>query len=354
MPGIGRHFRKWLEDHTGDHFRFLEKHQHVNVPVLSVTGWYDQQIGGIRHFTGMVENGMTEHARQNQRLIVGPWTHTGTLWESRVGEVDFGPQACRDFFQTADRWFSYWLKGEKNDALDGPPIELFVMGANRWRAESEWPLARTVYTDFYFHSDGGANTPAGNGRLTTQPPHEEPPDEYDHDPRDPVMTLFTPPGQHEPQDQRALADRRDILVFDSGPLEEPLEVTGPITVKLWAASSAVDTDFVVKLLDVWPNGFAQELCHGIVRARYRNGVDQPSLIKPGEIYEYSIRVNPTSNLFRAGHRIRVDVSSSDFPNFDRNHNTGGNDYFESTLVTARQTIFHDHLRPSRVILPVIP
>ena len=168
------------------------------------------------------------------------------------------------------------------------------------------------------------------------------------------MTLYTPPGQHEPQDQRALAGRRDVLVYATAPLTRPVEVAGPITVKLWAASSATDTDFVVKLLDVWPDGFFQELCHGIVRARYRDGFEQPSLLKAGDIYEYTIPVNPTSNLFRPGHRIRVDVSSSDFPNFDRNHNTGGNDYFESTLLTARQRIFHDPMRPSRIILPVIP
>ena len=143
-------------------------------------------------------------------------------------------------------------------------------------------------------------------------------------------------------------------MYSTPPLQEPLEVTGPVTVKLWAASSARDTDFVAKLIDVWPDGFAQELCHGIVRARYRESFDQPSLIQPGQVYEYTIQVNPISNLFKPGHRIRVDISSSDFPNFDRNHNTGGADYAEATLVTARQTIFHNRARPSRMILPVIP
>ena len=354
MFGVARHFRRWLEDHTSDHFGFLEKHRHVNVPVLTTTGWYDQQIGAIKHFTGMATNGMTEHARLNQRLIVGPWSHTGTEWVSKVGDVDFGGEATRDFCHTADQWFGHWLKGEATELTQWPPIQIFVMGANRWRAESEWPLARTVYTDFHLHSGGQANTPAGDGTLTTQPPQDEPSDQYVYDPRDPVMTLYTSGGQQEPRDQRVLAGRRDILVYATPPLEEALEVTGPITVKLWAASSAPDTDFVLKLIDVWPDGFAQELCHGIVRARYRDCLDRPSFMQPGEVYEFTIQVNPTSNLFEAGHRIRVDISSSDFPNFDRNHNTGGNDYADPTLVTARQTIFHDATRPSRIILPVIP
>ena len=168
------------------------------------------------------------------------------------------------------------------------------------------------------------------------------------------MSLYTPGGQHEPQDQRALDGRQDILVYSTPPLEEPLEVTGPVTVKLWASSSARDTDFVVKLVDVWPDGFAQELCYGIVRARYRESFDRPTLIQPGLAYEYTIQLNPTSNQFKPGHRIRVDVSSSDFPNFDRNHNTGGDDYAEATLLSAKQTIFHDADHPSRLVLPVIP
>ena len=228
------------------------------------------------------------------------------------------------------------------------------MGANTWRGEDDWPLARTKYTDYYLHSSGSASTPHGDGVLSQDSPADEPTDEYVYDPRDPVMTLFSPPGQNEPHDQRALDGRRDVLVYATPPLEREVEVTGPITVTLHAASSARDTDFVVKLLDVWPDGFAQELCYGIVRARYRDSFDDPTLIEPGRTYEYTIQVNPTSNLFKAGHRIRIDVTSSDFPNFDRNHNTGGNDYAESTLVPASQTVFHDSTRPSRVTLPIIP
>ena len=354
MFGIAPHFRSWLKDHATDHFGFLEKHSNIDVPALTVTGWYDQQVGAIRQFTGMSENGRTEGARKGQRLIIGPWTHTGVDWVSKVGQVDFGPEAARDYYDVADRWFSHWLKGEGEGIDEWPPIQLFVMGANRWRAESEWPLARTVYQDFYLHGGGQANTPDGDGVLSTEPPQDEPHDEYTYDPRDPVMTQYSPGGQQEPRDLRLLDGRADVLVYASSPLEEPLEVTGPVVVKLWAASSAPDTDFVARLIDVWPDGFAQELCHGIVRARYRESFTEPSLIRPGDVYEYMIQVNPTSNVFKRGHRIRVDISSSDFPNFDRNHNTGGNDYEEAALVSARQTIFHDKSRPSRVVLPVIP
>lgn len=354
LSDVAPHFRYWLEDHTLDHFGFLQKHQDVNVPVLSVTGWYDQQIGTIKHFTGMTANGMTQHARANQKLIVGPWTHTAVDLHRTVGSVDFGPAAVRDYYAIADAWFRAWLKDDPSGIENWPPIQLFVMGANHWRGENEWPLARTQYTDFYLHSGGNANTPAGDGVLLRAAPSEEPPDHYTYDPRDPVMTLYSGPGQQEPHDQSALAHRQDILTFATPPLETPLEVTGPITVTLWAASSARDTDFVVKLIDVWPDGFAQELCHGIVRARYRETYTEPTLIEPNGVYRYTIHVNPTSNLFRAGHRLRIDISSSDFPNFDRNHNTGLDDYADGTLVTARQTIFHDHSRPSHVTLPVIP
>lgn len=352
--GMGEHWRRWLDHHATDHFGFESRHSQIDVPALMTTGWYDQQIWTIKNFTGMVKNGMTDHARDNQHLIIGPWSHTGTAWERVIGEVDFGPEAAQDYYDVADAWFSHWLKDAQNDVAEWPPIRLFVMGANVWRSENEWPLARTAYTDFYLHSNGHANTAAGDGLLTTTRPGAEPADVFTYDPRDPVMTLYTPLGQHEPQDQRVLNGREDVLVYSTPPLSEPIEVTGPIELTLWAASSATDTDFIIKLMDVWPSGFTQELCHGIVRARYRESFDEPSPIEPGEVYEYTIRLNPTSNLFQMGHQIRVDVSSSDFPNFDRNHNTGGDDYSESALIPATQTIYHDHLRPSRIVLPVIP
>ena len=262
-----------------------------------------------------------------------------------------GPEAEKSYYDTADAWFSYWLKDEKNEVADWSPVQLFVMGANEWRSENEWPLARTVYTDFYLHSGGRANTAAGDGSLATRPPDRSRPTSSPTTPETRDDAVFSPgPADLGP----AVFDGRpDVLMYSTQPLERHRS-DGVVEVKLHAASSARDTDFVVKLMDVWPNGFTQELCHGIVRARYRESFENPMLIEPGEVYEYSIRLNPTSNLFKPGHRIRVNITSSDFPNFDRNHNTGGDDYAESTLVSARQTVFHDGGRPSMVILPIIP
>ena len=354
MPGMGQHWRRWQADQATDHFKIEEKHSEVEVPVLGIAGWYDQQIGIFKNFTGMIENGRTELARENQHLIIGPWTHTLLDLSRTVGDVDFGADAEKSFFDIADAWFRRWLKEEPSDAAEWEPLQIFVMGSNTWRGEHEWPLARTNFTTYYLHSEGHADMPSGIGGLNTEAPGNESPDEYDYDPKDPVMTLYTPYGQHAPIDQRALDGRRDVMVYATPPLASALEVTGPIVVKLWASSSAKDTDFVAKLIDVWPDGFAQELCHGIVRARYRDSFESPTLIEPGEIYEFTIQVNPTSNLFKAGHSIRLDITSSDFPNFNRNHNTGGDDYREAELQTAKQTVFHDTQHPSRVILPIIP
>ena len=345
MFGIGPHWRKWLSDHATDHFDFERKHERIAVPALSQTGWYDQQIGTLKNFTGLSQNAPTELARDNQYLIIGPWSHDAMDWPSLVGEIDFGTDAHLDYFEITSQWYRRWLYDDVTAIEDWPKIRLFVMGANVWRHENEWPLTRTKYTNYYLHEKGG---------LSQEIPGEEPPDKYVYDPRDPVMTLYSPGGQQEPYDQRALDGRHDVLTYSTLPLQTGVEVTGPITVNLHAASSARDTDFVVKIQDVWPNGFVQEISHGIIRARYRESFDKPTLIEPGIIYEYQIEMNPTSNFFMPGHRIRVDVTSSDFPNFDRNHNTGGDDYSEEVLHSANQTVFHDNLRPSHIVLPVIP
>ena len=200
----------------------------------------------------------------------------------------------------ADRWFRAWLKDDES-ALEGwPRVELFVMGANRWRAEDDWPLARARYTSFYLRGGGAANTSAGDGTLSCEAPGDEPPDRYVYDPRDPVMTLYTPPGQNEPQDQRRLDGRDDVLVYATPPLEREIEVTGPVSLRLWAASSAPDTDFTAKLIDVWPNGFAQELCYGIVRARYRDSFDAPSLDRAGPALRVHADAQPHEQPVQAG------------------------------------------------------
>jgi hypothetical protein len=255
------------------------------------------------------------------------------------------------------RWFDYWLKGIANGIMDEPPIRIFVMGDNVWRNEKEWPLARTKYTKYYFHSDGKANSRFGNGVLSPKISANEETDVYLYDPRNPVPYKWGGSGISPTfvvQDQEEVEKRADVLVYTSEPLKNDLEVTGPIEAKLWASSSAVDTDFTTKLVDVYPNGKAYNLVEGIVRARHRQSVAKPKLIEPGKIYEYSIKLKPTSNVFKTGHRIRVQISSSNFPKWDRNLNTGHPIGQDAEIMVAMQTIYHDKQYPSHIVLPVIP
>ena len=240
--------------------------------------------------------------------------------------------------------------------MNEPPVNLFVMGENRWRQENEWPLARTHYTDYYLHSEGSANSSQGNGVLSTTPPTDEPTDQYTYDPNDPAPTLggnvlMIPYGV---ADQRSVETRHDVLVYSTPPVENDLEITGPIKVHLFAASNSVDTDFTAKLVDVRPDGYSQNLQDGIIRARYRTSAAQPSLITPGQVYEYTIDLWATSHLFKAGHRLRLDLSSSNFPRFDRNPNTGAPIGIDPRLEPAQQTIHHSSAYPSHIVLPIIP
>lgn len=351
--GFAAEYRDYLRHQNIEYWRFPELHREVNVPVFATTGWYDRTIGTMEHITGMMQNGTTKHARRNQKLLVGPWSHT-TDFERQVGMIDFGPEAEQSWHDMLKRWFDYWLKGIANGVMDEPPISLFIMGDNVWRNENEWPLARTVYTNYYFHSHGSANTPLGDGWLNPSLPGDEPVDSYVYDPKDPVMSLATLEVQDAPFDQHPLDHRRDVLVFTTEPLQQDMEVTGPIVIKLFAASTAPDTDFTAKLIDVYPNGTAISLCYGIIRAQYRESYQNPGTITPGEVYEYTLELRATANVFKKGHCIRVDISSSDFPLFDRNHNTGRPFYSDTELVKAGQTIYHNSQYPSRVILPIIP
>jgi putative CocE/NonD family hydrolase len=268
--------------------------------------------------------------------------------------MDFGLDAEIDWLDLSTPWFDYWLKGEQNGVMDGAPVNIFVMGANKWRREETWPPTRAVETDFFLHSGGGANTPTGDGELSIEGPGLESPDSFIYDPRDPVMSLYLVNGQDGPFDQRMNAHRRDILVYQTAPLEQSIEVTGNPVLRLHATSDAVDTDFTVKLIDVHPDGTAINLCYGFQRARFRNGLDERTeLMTPGEVYEFDLTLLPTSNMFKVGHQIRIDISSSDYPNHDRNHNTGADDWQDAELRPARTTVFHDTTRPSRITLPVI-
>nr|BBH95332.1 X-Pro dipeptidyl-peptidase [Thermogemmatispora argillosa] len=351
---------------AAEYMNISGKHDRVTVPAFNGGGWYDIFLQDtLEHFTAMRQRGATPQARQS-KLLIGPWAHTsqGTL----VGEQTFGFASTtafinlqQDFMTYQLRWFDYWLKGIENGIAQEAPIKIFVMGANIWRDEQEWPLARAVETRYYLHSQGHANTLHGDGTLSTEPPEDESADQYTYDPTNPVITrggalLMAPEYPAGPFDQRPVESRSDVLVYTSAPLQEDLEVTGPIRVHLWAASSAPDTDFVARLVDVHPDGYAQNLTDGIIRARYRHAPrgGEPELIEPGKAYEYVIDLWATSNVFKAGHRIRLDITSSNFPRWDRNPNTGQPLGASAEMVSAQQTILHNRAHPSYVVLPIVP
>lgn len=357
----GRSNRIWRNDVTHPQLDayweplcYQANFERVNVPVLHISGWYDdEQVGTPLNYIGMTTRGATLEARSGQRLLMGPWGHAVNA-ASRLGEVDFGPQAIIDLRGEEVRWLDRWLK---KSAVEAAPVRIFVMGTNEWRDEHEWPLARTRWTPYYLHSGGSANSRFGDGSLSsTQPSEDEPFDSYRYDPARPVPFITEPTSSQVggPDDYAAIERRDDVLVYMTDPLTEDMEITGPIRVDLYASSSAPDTDFTAKLVDVWPTGFVQRMCDGMVRARFRDGMDKPSLIEPGNVYHYSIDCWNTCQVFKAGHRIGLEISSSAFPKYDRNLNTGAPLGVTTEMVVAEQRIYHDGERPSAVVLPVIP
>ena len=367
LDGLADYYYDWLaHPEYDDYWKALcieDNHSRLGVPAYNIGGWYDIFLGGtIRNFLGMRSNGGTDDARRGQKLLIGPWQHS-SRGTSVVGDHYFGLAAdamAADLDGVHLRWFDYWLKGTDNGILDEPPVRIFVMGDNVWRDEQEWPLARAQNTDYYFHSRGKANSLHGDGELSAQPPGEEPPDVYLYNPADPTPTrggalccnpYFAANGAF---DQRDIEARPDVLVYTMPPLERDLEVTGPVTVSLWAATSATDTDFTAKLVDVCEDGCARNLTDGIIRARYRESTSRASMVEPGRAYLYTIDLWATSNVFQQGHRIRVEISSSNFPRFDRNTNTGNVIAGDANFKPALQTVLHDAEHPSHITLPVVP
>jgi len=343
--------RYWLRNPHTDPWKLDEGCREIAVPNLDVVGWHDHCNGDMLLHRTMAREAKTEAARNGSRIVIGPWSHAGR-GSRRYGNVDFGPEAVVDVAALEIRWFDYWLKGKPSGVDRDPPVRIFVMGDNRWRDEPQWPLENTAEKVFFLTSGGKANTPSGDGRLVAAPPSPGS-DEYVYDPENPVPSLHGSALFTIPTDQRPLADRRDVLVYQTEPLDERIEVTGNPVVELFAATSAPDTDWFVRLVDVAPDGMARDVSLGMVRARYRDGLDRPRLLEPGEVVRYRIRMNATSNAFLPGHRIRLDVTSSDFPNYDRNHNTAAEQNADATLATARQTVHHGRSRPTRLVLPWI-
>jgi uncharacterized protein len=329
--------------------------QDIHIPALHVGGWYDIFISS----TLEMYNELGGQGSSYQKLLVGPWIHADT--DGHAGEVDFGMNAYAmtvlpDEIQL--EWFDHWLKGEDKGLLEEPPVRVFVMGEDRWRSLNQWPVPEMRLIPYFLHSAGSANSLHGDGSLSPVIPSDEPPDSFIYDPHEPIPTRggglccwhsALPPGAF---DQRPVEERSDVLVYTSPALEQDLEVIGPVQVRLWAASSAPDTDFTAKLVDVRPDGYARNLQDGILRAAYRDGPGS-TLLEPHQPYEYIIDLGPTANLFKAGHRLRIEISSSNFPRFARNPNSGESPGKATGLRSARQTVFHDSQRPSQIILPVI-
>ncbi|MEE3337002.1 MAG: CocE/NonD family hydrolase [Candidatus Latescibacterota bacterium] len=356
-------WRDWI-DHPSydDYWSPMDDEQRwdqIKVPALNMGGWFDLYANQtFTNFNGLRLHGGSELARQSQ-LIIGPWPHALSM-STRTGDIDFGQQSLYDLEALELRWFDRWLRGIDNGIERESPLRLFIMGANRWQDEDEWPLARTDWQRWFLHSEGQANSVIGDGRLSLESPVAEAADQFVYDPDYPVQTLggnnccsphVVPWGPH---DQRPAEMRGDVLCYTSDSLAGDLQVIGPIEVVLFAATDGLDTDWTAKLVDVFPNGYAMNLCDGIVRARYRESRETPSLLEAGTIYEYRIEVGVTGNIFQVGHRLRLEISSSNFPRFDRNPNTGNTYGVDAQLRVAHQTVHHSADHPSHVRIPVIP
>jgi uncharacterized protein len=360
-------YSDWVMHPTYDRYwqqlRWDELYKDFDFPVLNIGGWYDVfQRGTIENFERMHGQGPSGD-RNKQMLIVGPWVHrsAATLhFDSQQGAVDFGPESSLDLRQMILHWFDHYVKGVDNGVDKELSVKVFTMGENSWHNYEDWPVPGTVYAKYYLRSNGSANSSYGDGSLsTTAPGLNDAPDHYTYDPNHPVPTVggancctpeIIPWG---PMDQRVVEQRPDVLVYTTPPLDEEVRVTGIMSLSLWMASSARDTDFTAKLVDVYPSGFAMNLADGIVRARYRSSFEHPELLEPGKPYQVTIDLGSTSNLFKKGHRISLEISSSNFPRYSRNTNTGNQPEVDTTWQTAQQTVLHDSHHDSFLVLPVL-
>jgi len=363
--GLAPYFADWLaHPNFDDYWKQISIEDHyaqIQVPVFSLGAWYDIFLGGtLRNYVRLKKEAGSESTRSTQRLMVYVGGHAGGWAGRKVGALDFGDKLPIDVGEVTLRWYDWLLKGEANGIEKEKPVKIFVMGKNEWREEDDWPLARAKNTRYYLHSSGAANGLGGNGSLSTMAPPDEKPDQYVYDPNDAVPTIGGPlccsalPTGIGPQDQRPAEGRNDVLVYTTPAFAKDTEVTGPVSLDLYVSSSAVDTDFTGKLVDVWPDGFAQNLTEGILRLRYRNSQEKPELANPGETYHITVDLWATSNVFLAGHKLRLEVSSSNFPRFDRNLNTGEEQARATRMIKAANVIYHDKAHPSALVVPLVP
>lgn len=365
MKRVGMTYTDWgdilrhdLNDPWWNQFPYYKGSERVDVPALFVNSWGDFGVNEtLFEFNFFKTNAASAKSGENQFVIISPTTHCRSELVTAptiVGARDLG-DARKDFWTIYLRWYAHWLKGEENGVTDMPHVQYYIMGKNEWRSADAWPVPGTQFRKYYLHSAGAANSRYGNGSLSTNAPNDrEPPDAYEYDPATPVPT-GTGPGLPEGFfDQRTVEMRHDVLVYSTEPLAAGIEVTGPVTVRIYASSSARDTDFAAKLVDVYPDGRAFNVQDGILRARYREGFDKKVWMKPGELYPIDIVLDATSNFFDVGHRIRLEVTSSNFPRFDRNLNTGGDNFDESTFKIAHNVVHHSREAASYISLPVVP
>jgi putative CocE/NonD family hydrolase len=360
---VAPYFVDWLAHANYDpYWKAISIEEHfpdITVPALHVAAWYDLFLGGsLRNYEGIKMQGGSEVARKGQQLMIVVGGHAGN--GPKIGDVEFGNASKIDEDEITLHWYDYLFKGAHNEFASGKPIRIFVMGANRWRDEPTWPLERAQSTKYFLHSSGRANSLRGDGGLSTMAPDSDTPDRYIYDPGNPVPTVGGPlccesqRWQPGPRDQRPVEAREDVLVYSTPPMTQDTEVTGPVSLELYAKSSAVDTDFTGKLVDVWPDGFAQNLTEGILRGRYRDSRETPTFMSPGQVYKLTLDLWATSNIFKTGHVLRLEISSSNFPRFDRNLNTGDSQYGKfAQPMPATNTILHDREHPSALILPVV-
>ncbi|WUD57028.1 CocE/NonD family hydrolase [Nocardia sp. NBC_00511] len=369
-PAVAPWFYDWLRHSSRDDYwkqwSIRDRYSNVKVPVLDFEGWYDAFLaGGTENFSGMVAQGGTPEARQHQRLVLGPWDHVGwgrpgsgveTPMLAAAGEPGNSP--INDLMLS---WYDHFLKGKDNNVSGSPRVDYFLMGANTWKSSTAWPLPNTNWTTYYLSGNGGNGVAGRVGQLKADAPKDpQAPDAYDYDPADPVPSAGghsccgANAGPQGPVDQFVVEQRSDVLTYTTAPMTSDTELTGPMKLTLWAASSATDTDFTAKVVALAPDGSSINLNNGIIRAAYRDSLEHPTPIVPGQPTRYTIDIWPTSYLVQAGYRIRLEVSSSDFPQFAPNPNTGDPFGQNTNAQIASQTIYHDAEHPSALVLPVIP